>query len=147
METQQTNGWQQYFDTNSQMLNILDHLGGNVLHDANRITLPELEAKLKQLNTNKASGHDRISNKTSPTSSLLLPLSSIPCTTFLSTPVIILWFGNEPWAWWFLNQIRRNRTLAVFDPYLSFAGPRHFSSPQNCNNLWMTLQCMPINGE
>ena len=45
------------------MLNVLDHLGGNVLHDENRITLPELDAKLKHLNTKKAKGHDRISNK------------------------------------------------------------------------------------
>ena len=52
-----------HIDTNSQMLNVLDHLGGNVLQDANHITLPELEAKLKQLNTGKASGYDRISNK------------------------------------------------------------------------------------
>ena len=41
------------------MLNFLDHLGGNVLHDENHITFPELEAKLKHLNIKKAKGHDR----------------------------------------------------------------------------------------
>ena len=30
-----------HIDTNSQMLNVLDHLGGKVLHDENRITLPD----------------------------------------------------------------------------------------------------------
>ena len=45
------------------MLNVLDHLGGNVLHDENRIRLPELDAKRKHLNTKKAKGHDKISNK------------------------------------------------------------------------------------
>ena len=50
-------------DTNSQMLNVLDHLGGNVLHNENRITLPELDAKLKHLNTKKAKGHEGISYK------------------------------------------------------------------------------------
>ena len=40
------------------MLKVLDHLGGNVLQDKNRITLPELDAKLKHLNTKKAKGHD-----------------------------------------------------------------------------------------
>ena len=44
------------------MLNVLDHLRGNVLHDENRITLPELDAKLKHPNTKKAKGRDRISN-------------------------------------------------------------------------------------
>ena len=95
--------WEQavnaYIDTNGRMLNALDHLGGNVVHDANRITLPELEAKLKQLNTKKASGHDRISNKII---SFLLPsLTSILHSlykTFLSTAAIILRLGNEPWA-------------------------------------------------
>ena len=43
--------------------NVFDHLGGNVLYDENRITLPELDAKLKHLKTKKAKGHDRISNK------------------------------------------------------------------------------------
>ena len=85
-----------YIDTNSQMLNVLDHLGGSVLHDENRITLPELDVKLKHLNTKKAKGHDRISNKF--ISYLLLPLSSTPSTTFSPTAVTILWSGNEPWA-------------------------------------------------
>ena len=35
----------------------------NVLYDENRIRLPELDAKLKHLNTKKPKGHDRISNK------------------------------------------------------------------------------------
>ena len=65
--TNYDDNWKQtvdtYIDTNSQMLNVLDHLRGNVLHDENRITLPELDAKLKHLNTKKAKGHDRISNK------------------------------------------------------------------------------------
>ena len=69
------------------MLNVFDYLGGNVLQDANHITLLELEAKLKQLNTKKASGYDRISNKLI---SYLIPLSAIPSTTFLSTAAIIL---------------------------------------------------------
>ena len=100
--TNYDDNWKQtvdaYIDTNSQMLNVLDHLGGNVLHDENRITLPELDAKLKHLNTKKAKGHDRISNKII---SYILPSltpSSIPSTTFLSTAVTILWSGNEPWA-------------------------------------------------
>ena len=58
--TNYDDNWKQtvdaYIDTNSQMLNVLDHLGGNVLHDENRITLPELDAKLKHLNTKKAKG-------------------------------------------------------------------------------------------
>ena len=46
------------------MLNVLDHLGGNILHDENHIThYPELDAKLKHLNTKNAKSHDRISNK------------------------------------------------------------------------------------
>ena len=56
--------------------------------------------------------------KTSPTSYLLLPLSSIPSTTFFSTAATIQWSGNEPWAWWFLNEIRGNQTPAVSGPYL-----------------------------
>ena len=52
-----------YIDTNSQILNVLDHLVGIVLHKENLITLPELDTKLKHLNTKKAEGHDRISNK------------------------------------------------------------------------------------
>ena len=83
------------------------------LHDENRITLPELDAKLKHLNTKKAKGHDRVSNKII---SYLLP-SLTSCLVFLSTLTTILWFGNER----FLKQIRKNQTLAVSDPYLSSA--------------------------
>ena len=74
--------------------------------------------------------------KSSPTSYLLIPLSAIriPSTTFLSTAAIILWFGNEPWARWFLNQIRRNQSLAVFNPYLSFAISGRCLSPSIVTN-------------
>ena len=65
--TNYDDNWKQtvdaYIDINSQILNVLDHLGGNVLHDEDRITCPELDDKLKHLNTKKARGHDRISNK------------------------------------------------------------------------------------
>ena len=90
--TNYDDNWKQtvdaYIDTNSQMLNVLDHLGGNVLHDENHITLPELEAKLKHLNTKKAKGHDRISNKII---SYLLPsltpiLHPLYCTHGLKAP-------------------------------------------------------------
>ena len=75
------------------MLNVLDHLGGNVLHDENHITLPELEAKLKHLNTKKAKGHGRISNKII---SYLLP-SLTPILHPLYN--ILLFRGHYPMVW------------------------------------------------
>ena len=62
--TNYDDNWKQavdaHIDTNSQMLNVLDHLGET--YYTMQIVF-ELEAKLKHLNTEKASGHDRISNK------------------------------------------------------------------------------------
>ena len=43
--TNYDDNWKQtvdaHIDINSQMLNVLDHLGGNVLDDENHITLPQ----------------------------------------------------------------------------------------------------------
>ena len=75
------------------MLNVLDHLGGNVLHNENRITLPELDAELKHLNTKKAKGHDRISNKII---SYILP-SLAPILHPLYN--ILVYRGHYPMAW------------------------------------------------
>ena len=105
-------------DANRITLPELDHLRGDLSCDDNRITLPELETKLKHLNTKKASGYNRISNKSI---SCFLPLSSYSSATFLSSATVTLWFGNEPGACSFLNQTKRYQTMAVFDPYLSFA--------------------------
>ena len=75
------------------MLNVLDHLGGNVLHDENRITLPELDAKLKHLNTKKAEGHDRISNK--------IISYILPSLTPILHPLynIFVYRGHYPMVW------------------------------------------------
>ena len=95
--TNYDNNWKQtvdaYIDTNSQMLNVLDHLRGNVLHDENRITLPELDAKLKHLNTKKAKGHDRISNK--------IISYILPSLTPILHPLynILLYRGHYPMVW------------------------------------------------
>ena len=74
------------------MLNVLDHLGGNVLPDENRITLPELDANLKHLNTKKAKGHDRISNKI---------ISYLPSLTSIlhSLYNILVYGGHYPIVW------------------------------------------------
>ena len=103
------------------MLNVLDHLGGNVLHDENRITLLELDVKLKHLNTKKARGHDRISNK--------IISYHLPSLTAIlhSLDNILVYRCHYPMIWeramglMILNQIRRNQTLVVSDPYLSSA--------------------------
>ena len=120
--TNYDNNWKQtvdaYIDTNSQMLNVLDHLGGNVLHDENRITLPELDAKLKHLNTKKAKGHDRISNK--------IISCILPSLTPILHPLynILVYRGHYPMVWkraMGLMILKPNQTLAVSGPYLSSA--------------------------
>ena len=75
------------------MRNVWDHLGGNVLYDANRITLPEMEAKLKHLNIKKASGHGRISNKI--ISYLIPSLTSILHSLYN----VLVYRGHYPIVW------------------------------------------------
>ena len=122
--TNYDDNWKQtvdaYIDTNSQMLNVLDHLGGNVLHDENHITLPELEAKLKHLNTKKVKGHDRISNKII---SYLLP-SLTPILHPLYN--ILLYRGHYPMVW------KRAMDLMILKPNKKKSDPGSFrpnSSP------------------
>ena len=64
-----------------------------MLHDENRITLPELDAKLKRLNTKKAKGYDRISNKII---SYILP-SLTPILHSLYN--ILVFRGHYPMVW------------------------------------------------
>ena len=116
--TNYDDNWKQtvdaYIDTNSQMLNVLDHLGGNVLYDENRITLPELDAKLKHLNAKKAKGHDRISNKII---SYLLP-SLTPILHPLYN--ILIYRGHYPMVW------KRAMGLMIPKPYKKKSDPSSF---------------------
>ena len=96
------------------MLNILDHLGGNVLHDENRITLPELDAKLKRLNTKKAMDHDRISNK--------IISYSLPSLTPILHPLytILVYRGYYPMVW------KRAMGLMILKPNKKKSDPISF---------------------
>ena len=82
-----------HIDNKSQMLNVFGYLGRDVLQDANHITLPELEAKLKQLNTEKASVYDRISNKII---SYLLPSHTSIRHSFYN---LLVYRGHYPMVW------------------------------------------------
>ena len=109
------------------MLNVLDHLGGNVLHDENHITLPELEAKLKHLNTKKAKGHDRISNKII---SYLLP----SLTPILHPLNILLCRGHYPMVW------KRAMGLMILKPKKKKSDPGSFWPISLLCNLGKVLE-------
>ena len=130
--TNYDDNWKQtvdaYIDTNSQMLNVLDHLGENVLHDENHITLPELEAKLKHLNTKKAKGHDRISNKII---SYLLP-SLTPILHPLYN--ILLFRGHYPMVW------KRAMGLMILKPKKKKSDPGSFRPISLLCNLGKVLE-------
>ena len=110
------------------MLNVLDHLGGNVLHDENRITLPELDAKLKQLNTKKAKGHDRISNKII---SYFLP-SLTPILHSLYN--ILIYRGHYPMVW------KRAMGLMILKPNKKKSDPGSFRPIYLLCNLGKVLE-------
>ena len=110
------------------MPNVLDRLGGNVLHDENHITLPELEAKLKHLNTKKAKGHDRISNKII---SYLLP-SLTPILHPLYN--ILLFRGHYPMVW------KRAMGLMILKPKKKKSDPGSFRPISLLCNLGKVLE-------
>ena len=103
------------------MLNVLDHLGGNVLHDENRITLPELDAKLKHLNTKKVKGHDRISNK--------IISYILPSLTPILHPLynILLYRGHYLLFW------KRAMGLMILKPNKKKSDPGSFRPISLCN--------------
>ena len=109
------------------MLNVLDHLGGNVLHDENRITLPELDAKLKHLNTKKAKDHDRISNKI--ISYLLPSLTPILHTLYN----ILIYRGHYPMVW------KRAMGLMILKPNKKKSDPGSFRPISLLCNLGKVL--------
>ena len=130
--TNYDDNWKQtvvaYIDTNSQMLNVLDHLGGNVLHDENRITLPELDAKLKHLNTKKAKGHDRISNKIiSYILPSLTPILHPLCNT-------LVYRGHYPMVW------KRVMGLMILKPNEKKSDPGSFRPISLLCNLGKVLE-------
>ena len=110
------------------MLNVLDQLGGNVLHDENRIILPELDAKLKHLNTKKAKGHDRISNKII---SYLLP-SLTPILHPLYN--ILIYRGHYPMVW------KRAMGLMILKPNKKKSDPGSFRPISLLCNLGKVLE-------
>ena len=130
--TNYDDNWKQkvdaYIDTNSQMLNVLDHLGGNVLHDENRIPLPELDAKLKHLNTKKAKGHDRISNKIN---SYILP-SLTPILHPLYN--ILVYRDHYPMVW------KRPMGLMILKPNKKKSDPGSFRPISLLCNLGKVLE-------
>ena len=101
------------------MLNVLDHLEGNVLHDENRITLPEVDAKLKHLNTKKVKGHNRISNKII---SYILPSFPYP-----PSPFILVYCGHYPMVW------KRAMGLMILKPNKKKSDPSSFRPISLCN--------------
>ena len=114
------------------MLNVLDHLGGNVLYDENRITLPELEAKLKHLNTKKAKGHDRISNKI--ISYLLPSLTSILHSLYN----ILVYRSHYPMVW------KRAMGLTILKPNKKKSDPGSFRPISLLCNLEKVLESQPV---
>ena len=110
------------------MLNVLDDLGGNVLHEENRITLPELDAKLKHLNTKKAKGHDRISNKI--ISYLLPSLTPILHPRYN----ILIYRGHYPMVW------KRAMGLMILKPNKKKSDPGNFRPISLLCNLGKVLE-------
>ena len=110
------------------MLNVLDHLGGNLLHDENRITLPELDAKLKHLNTKKAKGHDRISNK--------IISYILPSLTPILHPLynILVYRGHNPMVW------QRAMGLIILKPNKKKSDPGSFRHISLLCNLGKVLE-------
>ena len=110
------------------MLNVLDHLGGNVLHNENRITLPELDAKLKHLYTKKAEGHDRISNK--------IISYILPSLTPILHPLynILVYRGHYPMVW------KRAMGLMILKPNKKKSDPGSFRSISLLCNLGKVLE-------
>ena len=110
------------------MLNVLDHLGGNVLHDENHITLPELEAKLKHLNTKKAKGHDRNSNT--------INFYLLPSLTPILHPLynILLFRGHYPMVW------KRAMGLMILKPKKKKSDPGSFRPISLLCNLGKVLE-------
>ena len=95
-----------------------------------RITLPELDAKLKHLNTKKAKGHDRISNKI--TSYIL------PSLTPILHPLynILVYRGHYPMVW------KRAMGLMILKPNKKKSDPGSFRPIFLLCNLGKVLECI-----
>ena len=118
-----------YVNTNNQMLKALDHLEVNdQIHDGNRVLLPELESKLKHLNTKKASGHDKISNKL--ITYLLPSLTSILLTLY----TILILRGYFPIVW------KRAMGLMILKPKKKRSDPGSFRPISLLCNLGKVLE-------